>query len=116
LEVAGDARVNGNLLLGACTDVTAAPIVWPGECNMVRLNGAATVEHLQHCGSSRSGRLLYVVCGNESTILCDGDGVRCNGGNMRLEGNDSDFVCTPDDMLTLLCDGESWRQVSVSRN
>jgi len=116
LEVAGDARVNGNLLLGACTDVTAETMVWPGECNMVRLNGAATVEHLQHCGSSRSGRLLYVVCGNETTVLCDGDGTRCNGGNMRLEGTDSDFVCTPDDMLSLLCDGENWRQISVSRN
>jgi len=116
LEVAGDARVNGNLLLGACTDVTAAPIVWPGECNMVRLNGAATVEDLKHCGNSRRGRLMYVVCGNEPTVLCDGDGVRCNGGNMRLEGDDSDFICTPDDMVTLLCDGENWRQVSVSSN
>ena len=116
LEVAGDARVNGNLLLGTCDDVTAAPIVWPGECNMVRLNGTATVDDMQHCGSARTGRLLYVVCGNGSAVLCDGDGVRCNGGNMRLEGDDADFVCTPDDMLTLLCDGSNWRQVSVSRN
>jgi hypothetical protein len=116
LEVAGDARVNGNLYLGACADVVAAPFVWPGECNMVRLNGAATVEDLNHCGNSRLGRLLYVVCGDEPTVLCDGDGVRCNAGNMRLEGDDADFVCTPDDMLTLLCDGSHWRQVSVSRN
>ena len=90
--------------------------MWPGECNMVRLNGTATVDDMQHCGSSRNGRLLYVVCGSESAVLCDGDGVRCNGGNMRLEGDDADFVCTPDDMLTLLCDGTHWRQVSVSRN
>ena len=116
LEVAGDARVNGNLYLGSCADVNAASSVWPGECNMVRLNGAATVEDLNHCGSSRKGRLLYVICGNEATILCDGDGVRCNAGNMRLEGTDTDFVCSPDDMLTLLCDGNNWRQVSVSRN
>ena len=116
LEVAGDARVNGNLYLGSCADVNAASSVWPGECNMVRLNGAATVEDLNHCGSSRKGRLLYVICGNEATILCDGDGVRCNAGNMRLEGTDADFVCSPDDMLTLLCDGNNWRQVSVSRN
>ena len=116
LEVAGDARVNGNLYLGSCADVNAASSVWPGECNMVRLNGAATVEDLNHCGSSRKGRLLYVICGNEATVLCDGDGVRCNAGNMRLEGTDTDFVCSPDDMLTLLCDGNNWRQVSVSRN
>jgi hypothetical protein len=116
LEVLGDARVNGNLLMGECDDVTAASSIWPGECNMVRLNGAATVEDLNHCGSSRRGRLLYVICGDEPTVLCDGDGVRCNGGNMRLEGDDADFVCTPDDMVTLLCDGTHWRQVAVSRN
>ena len=83
---------------------------------MVRLNGTGTVDNMQHCGSSRTGRLLYVVCGDGPAVLCDGDGVRCSGGNMRLEGNDADFVCTPDDTVTLLCDGTHWRQVSVSRN
>jgi hypothetical protein len=116
LEVRGDAYVEGNLILGSCMDIVASPTVAIAGCNTVRLTGASEVRRLNTCSANEDGRLLVLMCGAEPTTLCDGDGARCGGGNLRLAGADADFVCTSDDVLTLVCDGANWRQVSVSTN
>ena len=116
LEVRGDAYIEGNLILGSCMDIVASPTVSIGGCNVVRLTGASEVRQLHTCSGAEDGRLLVLMCGADPTTLCDGDGTRCAGGNLRLAGADADFVCTSDDVVTLVCDGASWRQVSVSAN
>lgn len=116
LEVRGDAYIEGSLILGSCMDIVASSTVSIADCNVVRLTGAAEVQRLYTCSTSEDGRLLVLMCGAEATTLCDGDGARCGGGNLRLAGTDADFVCTSDDVVTLVCDGANWRQVSVSTN
>jgi len=116
LEVRGDALIEGSLLLGSCMDIVASSSVSIAECSAVRLTGTAEVQRLNTCSDFEDGRLLVLMCGADSTTLCDGDGSRCGGGNLRLSGTDSDFVCTSDDVMTLVCDGFTWRQVSVSTN
>jgi hypothetical protein len=116
LEVRGDAYIEGNLLLGSCMDIVASPTVSIADCNVVRLTGAGEVQRLNSCTSAEDGRMLVMMCGADPTTLCDGDGSRCGGGNLRLAGTDADFACTGDDVLTLVCDGANWRQVSVSAN
>jgi len=116
LVVRGDAHVEGSLILGSCMDIVASGTVAIEDCNVVRLTGSSQVSHLNTCSSADDGRMLVLMCGADPTELCDGDGARCSGGNLRLAGTDSDFVCTSDDVLTLVCDGANWRQVSVSSN
>jgi hypothetical protein len=116
LEVRGDAQIEGNLLLGSCADAIASSTLNIGNCSAVTVNGSATIKQLNACTSKEQGRLLYLMCGNDPTELCDGNGSRCATGNLRLAGDDTDFVCSPDDVVTLLCDGINWRQISLSRN
>jgi len=116
LEVRGDAYVEGSLILGSCMDIAASATVAIESCNVVRLTGSSEVSYLHTCSAAENGRLLVLMCGADPTTLCDGDGARCAGGNLRLAGTDSDYVCTSDDVMTLVCDGANWRQVSVSSN
>jgi hypothetical protein len=116
LVVRGNAYVEGSLILGSCMDIVASATVAIDDCSAVRLTGSSEVRYLNTCSSSDDGRMLVMMCGPDATTLCDGDGTRCAGGNLRLAGTDSDFVCTADDTMTLVCDGANWRQVSVSTN
>ncbi|HXV76627.1 MAG TPA: hypothetical protein VD788_09940 [Candidatus Polarisedimenticolaceae bacterium] len=116
LEVRGDAAVEGGLVLGACDDAAAAGTLNIASCNLLTVHGASTVNRVNTCDDDEVGRVLYLLCGNDATVLCDGDGSRCSSGNLRLAGDDADFVCSPDDVLTLMCDGFNWRQVAVSAN
>jgi len=116
LEVRGDAFVQGSFQLGSCPDVSAAPNITVKRCAVVKLLGSRTVNRIYGCEAADSGRLLNVMCGPDPTVLCDGDGSRCGGGNLRLAGTGADFVCSPDDVLTLVCNGTSWLEVASSIN
>ena len=116
LEVRGDAYVQGNFQLGACPDVTAAGSITVKRCGVVKLKGTKTINRVYGCDPADGGRLLHVMCGPDPTVLCDGDGSRCGGGNLRLAGTGADFVCSPDDVVTLVCNGSNWLEVSASLN
>jgi hypothetical protein len=116
LEVRGDAYVQGNFQLGSCPEVTAAGSITVKRCGVVKLRGTKTINRVYGCDAADGGRVLHVMCGSDPTKLCDGDGSRCGGGNLRLAGSSVDFVCSPDDVVSLVCNGTNWLEVGASIN
>ena len=80
------------------------------------LLGAEEVNSISPCDADSRGQVIHLLCGPDPTTLCDGDGTRCSGGNLRLAGVAADFTCSSDDVLTLVCDGTNWRQVGLAVN
>jgi hypothetical protein len=117
VKLADQAEQGGaSLVLGSCDDTLASTHTAIGNCNVITFTGGAEIRSVDGCDPGKRGRTLFVTCGSDPTRLCDGDGVRCSGGNLRLSGADTDFTCSPDDALLLICDGVNWRQVASSLN
>jgi hypothetical protein len=103
------AITDASLKHAACS-ATEAATTTVDACDVVTITGTGNpVFTLNTCGTSQQGRILYVVCGADASILDD------TGGNLQLAG---DFTCTPDDVLTLICEGTTgdWLEVTRSAN
>jgi hypothetical protein len=70
-------------------------------------NGAQTLDTINTCDAANANRVLYINCGTMNNNIV-------NGSNLNLA---ADFACAAaGDMLTLICDGTNWNEVSRSNN
>lgn len=110
-----DAQVNGfrRLSGGAVqadalvpTVASAATIVLPWSSDVVIISGTADITSITATGHAKR-RVTLIFTGTAATT-----GV-VDGSNLKLNGN---FGYTPDDTITLVCDGTNWYAVGFSQN
>jgi len=94
----------GALIPGVCASVASASTITADNCNVVTLTGSTSVNTINTCNAANLGRQLIVVCGTGGTF---------GSGNLKLAGS---RPCSSNDVLTLVCDGTNWLEVSWSVN
>ena len=82
--------------------VSAATITIPPGASGVLVTGTTGITAIT---AGYAGQIVTLVFSGALTVT--------DGGNLRLAGN---FVTTPDDSLTLVCDGANWTEIARAVN
>jgi hypothetical protein len=85
--------------------VASAGTITPSGNTFV-ITGSTTITVISTTGSVE-GRVLHLVCGTGATAQVD------DALTLKLNGN---FICTDDDVLTVVLIGSNWHEISRSAN